>query len=144
MFNLEQAITEWRRQMATGGVKAPVPLDELESHLRDEVEQQVLSGSSEERAFEIALQRIGRAEALKREFKKVNETTERKHMKRTILISAGIMGILAGMAFVMPAVAQYRHEGAMTSNEVILFVLGTVLTLGGGGASFHGFRKHSA
>jgi hypothetical protein len=144
MFNLDEAITEWRRKMAAAGVKTPAPLDELESHLRDEVEQQVLSGSSEERAFEIALQRIGRAEALKTEFNKVEETTEWKHMKRTIIISVGIMGILAGMAFVMPAVAQYRHEGAMTGDEVLLFVLGTVLTLGGGGASFHGFRKRSA
>src|SRR5260221_2589326 len=99
MFNLDEAIAEWRRQMAAGGVKTPALLDELESHLRDEVEQQVLSGSSEERAFEIALQRIGRAEALQTEFNKVEETTEMKHMKRTIIISAGIMGILSVMEF---------------------------------------------
>jgi|SRR5437867_1623996 len=32
---LEKAIAEWRRQMLAAGVKTPVPLDELGSHLRD-------------------------------------------------------------------------------------------------------------
>jgi hypothetical protein len=44
MFNLDAAITNWRRQMATGGIKSPAVLDELESHLRGEVEQQMRSG----------------------------------------------------------------------------------------------------
>jgi hypothetical protein len=39
MFNLEQAISEWRRQMIAVGIKTPVPLEELESHLREDVEQ---------------------------------------------------------------------------------------------------------
>jgi len=37
MFDLDQAISEWRRQMAAGGIKLPDALDELESHLREEV-----------------------------------------------------------------------------------------------------------
>jgi len=37
MFNLEPSIAEWRRQMLAAGVKTPVPLEELESHLRDEL-----------------------------------------------------------------------------------------------------------
>jgi len=41
MFNLEQAILDWRRQMAASGIKAPDVLDELESHLRDDVEAHV-------------------------------------------------------------------------------------------------------
>ena len=38
MFDLEQAILEWRRQMTAGGIKAPEVLDELESHLHDDVD----------------------------------------------------------------------------------------------------------
>ncbi len=59
MFNLEQAIAEWRRQMMAAGVKAPVPLEELESHLRDDVQQQMKSGTGAQEAFEAAVQRIG-------------------------------------------------------------------------------------
>jgi hypothetical protein len=44
MPNLDQRIAEWRQRMDTGGIKSPAVLDELESHLRDEVEQQMRSG----------------------------------------------------------------------------------------------------
>ena len=36
MPDLEQSIGEWRKQMIAAGIQSPVPLDELESHLRDE------------------------------------------------------------------------------------------------------------
>jgi hypothetical protein len=39
MFNLEEAILEWRRQMLIAGITSPIPLDELEIHLRDDLEQ---------------------------------------------------------------------------------------------------------
>ena len=38
MFSLEQAIIRWRRRMLAAGIKTPVPLEELESHLCDGVE----------------------------------------------------------------------------------------------------------
>ncbi len=47
MFNLEQAILQWRRQMLSAGIKTPEPLDELENHLRDDMEQKIRSGLSE-------------------------------------------------------------------------------------------------
>jgi len=72
MFDLEQAISEWRQQMAAGGIKTPDVLDELESHLREDVDQQVRSGLSQQQAFEDAVQRIGQRQALKREFCKVS------------------------------------------------------------------------
>jgi hypothetical protein len=39
MFNLGAAITNWRRQMAACGIKSPGVLDELESRLREDMEQ---------------------------------------------------------------------------------------------------------
>jgi hypothetical protein len=47
-----------------------VPLEELESHLRDDVEQQMQSGLNAQQAFENSVQRIGHANKLKSEFKK--------------------------------------------------------------------------
>jgi hypothetical protein len=141
MLSLEDTIAEWRRQMLAAGIKTPVPLDELESHLRDEAEQQMRSGFSAQQAFETAVRQLGQASRLKTEFEKNNQ---RKYMKRFIVISAGILGILAGMAFVMPAVARYRHEGAMSTEEVVLSTLGAVLTLGGGSAAFLGVSRRRA
>ena len=140
MFDLEKSIADWRRQMLAAGIKTPVPLEELESHLREEIERQTKSGLYEPEAFNVAVRRIGQASMLKTEFKKV----ERKHMKRVLIIGAGVIGVLAGMAFVMPAVAQYRHEGAMTLNETCLLLLGFGLTLGGGSVAVFTFRKRKA
>jgi Clp amino terminal domain, pathogenicity island component len=70
MFNLEQAISEWRRQMLAAGVKNPDVVDELESHLREDVARQAQSGTSAEQAFEAAVQSVGPASLLQREFAK--------------------------------------------------------------------------
>jgi hypothetical protein len=140
MFDLEQSIADWRRQMLAAGIKIPVPLEELEIHLREAVEQHMRSGVNAQQAFETAVRQIGKAGTLNQEFNKV----ERKQMKRVLIISAGVIGVLLGMAFVMPAVAQYQHEGAMTLNEICLLLLGLGLTLGGGSVAAFNFIKRKA
>ena len=70
MFDLERAIAEWRRQMLAAGIKTPVPLEELEIHLREEIEQQMKSGLGEQDAFNSTVQKIGEAGLLRTEFKK--------------------------------------------------------------------------
>ena len=70
MFDLEQSIAAWRQQMLAAGIKTPVPLDELESHLRDDVEQQMQSGLNATQAFANSVRRLGHAGKLKSEFKK--------------------------------------------------------------------------
>lgn len=92
MFNLDTAITEWRRQMLAAGIKTPVPLEELESHLRDDIEQQVQSGLTAQQAFEIAVRRIGQAQSLKIEFKKVANTDKAQQRKRAGFVFAAILG----------------------------------------------------
>jgi hypothetical protein len=51
MFDLEQSIAEWRRQMLAVGIKSPVPLEELEIHLREEIERRMKAGSDEKEIF---------------------------------------------------------------------------------------------
>jgi hypothetical protein len=65
-------------------------------------------------------------------------------MKRPIKIILGIIAVLVGMGLVMPAIAQWRNEGAMTGLSVALFLLGAVLTLAGAGAAIQGFAKRGA
>jgi hypothetical protein len=71
MFNLEQAIADWRQQMLTAGIKTPVPLEELECHLREEIERQMKAGFSEQQAFENSASQLGQATPLKTEFRKI-------------------------------------------------------------------------
>lgn len=69
----EELIAGWRRNLAeTTGCTNEV-LDELESHLRDEIQQLVQSGHSEEQAFALATSRLGPPRALATEFAKVAE-----------------------------------------------------------------------
>ena len=56
--------------MLSVGIQAPVPLDELENHLREEIEQQMSTGLDVEKAVAAAIQKIGRMETLKTEFAK--------------------------------------------------------------------------
>ncbi len=70
MFDLEQSIADWRRQMLAAGIKTPVPLEELEIHLREEIERQMQSGFNSQQSFEFAVRRIGRGFDLKTEFAK--------------------------------------------------------------------------
>ena len=70
MFDLEQSIANWRKQMLAAGIKTPVPLEELEIHLREEIEQQMKSGIDEAEAFTVATHKIGQAQMVQHEFKK--------------------------------------------------------------------------
>lgn len=72
MFDLEQSIAQWRRQMLTAGIELSA-LTELESHLREEIGSQTKSGQSPQLAFDLAVKSIGRGFELKKEFKKVGE-----------------------------------------------------------------------
>ena len=91
MRDLEERIGEWRQRMAAGGIKSPRVLDELESHLRDDVEEQRRLGSNIEQAFEIAVERLGQAAALECEFEKVGESREApERVKNVIFTLAGI------------------------------------------------------
>jgi hypothetical protein len=75
MFELEKAIAEWRQQIIASGLKKGEALDELEDHLRDDIQQQIQEGLTTQRAFESAVERIGGAQALKTEFAKISRRT---------------------------------------------------------------------
>lgn len=68
MFDLEPAVADWRRQMLAAGIKSPASLDELESHLREDIGKLRSSGTAEDQAFKIAVSRMGRPALLRTEF----------------------------------------------------------------------------
>jgi len=92
MFNLEQSIANWRRELSVSGIDTPRVLDELESHLRGEIQKQLRSDADLERAFASAISRIGSADQLKAEFAKVKAAKKigaRENLRRWSVI-AGI------------------------------------------------------
>lgn len=71
MFDLEKSVATWRQQMLAAGFKSPGPLDELESHLLEEVERRIASGASAQEAFAAAVAQVGPADEIIGEFAKL-------------------------------------------------------------------------
>lgn len=96
MFDLEQAIAEWRRQMLAAGLKTPAPLYELESHLREDIRALLSAGRPEAEAFQLAVARLGNGGSLRTEFKKLKQHAGRP-VKIGLCLYAGAMILLAAL-----------------------------------------------
>lgn len=136
MPDLEQEIAEWRRQMVGGGIKSMRVLDELESHLRDDVEEQVREGGTAQRAFELAVQRLGQAAVLECEFEKVGESRETpERVRNAMLTLAGIPNqylnepMNTASANIEPRWATYLKGAAFMAPAVILWALSVVFVV---------------
>lgn len=133
MFHLEDSIADWRRQMRAAGIKSPVPLEELEAHLRDDVEQQICSGQGEPEALAVAVQRMGPATALRSEFETAAATSikpvETMKQKLTrILASLAVMFVAIGL--ILPAVAKLKEQGNLAKFDIAMLLIGTTALTG--------------
>ncbi|MBN2590495.1 MAG: hypothetical protein JXA96_11590 [Sedimentisphaerales bacterium] len=72
MFDLNEQIKKWRGNLNTSQSLESKDIDELESHLREEIEELTLSDLSEQEAFLVATHRLGQVDFLSEEFAKVN------------------------------------------------------------------------
>ncbi|HEY5041997.1 MAG TPA: hypothetical protein VIK53_08335 [Verrucomicrobiae bacterium] len=108
-----------------------MPLDELEIHLREEIELQIKSGLSKQRAFEAADQKLGQAGILKDEFKNKNKYIGQKFISNAFLISSvSSLFMLLAQFWRPPAIdgatlAKYLQSGKTS-------VLDLYATFGGG------------
>ena len=72
MFDVETQISSWKDYLrARGNFKEP-DIEELEGHLREEIDNLQAKGLSVDEAFFISVKRLGNADALSREFSKIN------------------------------------------------------------------------
>lgn len=115
MLDLEQSITDWRKQMLAAGIKTPVPLEELEIHLREEIERQMKSGLNEQKAFEISVQQIGQSENIEIEFKKIEKTFMKKTLMCKIIRFLGVLFSVWTFWGISNALVTSIHYGAKGS-----------------------------
>jgi len=73
MFDLESQIRAWRSDLAAAMGNVPEPLDELESHLRDDIDRRIQRGADAQSAFEAARAQLGEAGRLAQEFAKTGD-----------------------------------------------------------------------
>jgi hypothetical protein len=97
MFEIEQAIAEWRQQMAAGGIASPDVLDELESHLRERIGQ-LASWLPEQQAFQTASDELGESRTLEQEFVKAGSHSVLNWRENPMPLNlAGAWLMLAGL-----------------------------------------------
>ncbi|RQW00089.1 hypothetical protein EH220_00605 [bacterium] len=86
--SLEQQIAVWREFVAQGKAISTTDIEELEGHLRDQIEALTGMGLDSDEAFLIAVKRIGSLNALSREF--AREHSER--LWRQLMLGANDSG----------------------------------------------------
>jgi hypothetical protein len=118
MFNLDQAIAKWRQRMSVAGIKSPDVLDELESHLREEIQGRLRAGATVEQAFAGAAERLGAAARLKQEFEKIAEERKRAWWRASSIVGGTLFAYSAVFATWILARRTGRLE--ITGTELVL------------------------
>jgi len=72
MFDLNEKISMWRSNLAQSQALGGSDIDELESHLREEIENLIVLKLSEEEAFLVATYRLGDTARLSDEYAKIS------------------------------------------------------------------------
>jgi hypothetical protein len=123
MRDLETQIAQWRRDMRGAGIRSATLLDELESHLRDDIEHQMRTGADAESAFGAAAAHIGRAGNLRGEFQKIQSTLSMNlspatHRKlRELLVVIALVAIQVGL--LLPIVHKLKTQQALTTFDIV-------------------------
>jgi len=126
MFDLEQSIANWRQQMLAAGIQTPVPLEELENHLREEVEQQINSGLDVDKAFAAAVLKVGHAHLVQGEFQKIETARGDRAWKikqLMVMFGVGIFPVwVGGMALLKAGTFALSSSGERMSSLVAMIV----------------------
>ena len=76
MFDLENKITTWKKSLHKNRSFEEGYIEELESHLRDLIEEKIKEGKNKEEAFEIAIGTIGKINDIGEEYFKSDTTNK--------------------------------------------------------------------
>jgi len=125
MPNLESAIAAWRKQMAAAPQLGPDTLDELESHLRETVDQLMRSGLGEAEAFQRAVDQLGPPQTMGAEFQKLGAP----RLWLPVRIAGVLMGIAVALVFAFLLSAPFHHTtDVLLSMHVLTINLGYAAT----------------
>ena len=122
MLDLEKQIANWRQEMSKTGCRDEV-LNELEEHLREEVERLGRSGVPADKAFEIAASKLGTPSAMATEFRKLPSLRPWMPVRLACLGTTALVVALLGYGMVQVA----SHGGILLGAHVFGITLGYVL-----------------
>jgi hypothetical protein len=123
MFDLEARIREWRRSLTGRLGGHGDALDELESHLREEMHRAALAGRAPEATWNDAVARLGSPDGLASEFAKVPAVRPWRSLSAWAIF---ITYLTVPAAFVCPILAKLRQtdDSALLLSHVALICAG--------------------
>jgi hypothetical protein len=141
MHELEQLIADWRKTVVAEHNVGHESIDELETHLRENVEQLLRSGMTESQAFERAVTQLGDARMIASEFGKLQQRT---WLPVKLVAGFGVALTLALVVFLIGRLDCGRLSLLMAAH-VFAVTLGYTITLlvGALGMCFVGQRCFS-
>jgi hypothetical protein len=128
MFDLDQAITTWRQQMLAAGIETSDVLNELENHLREEMNALRSSGMSQDQAFVMATVRLGNPVSVQSEFNKIRP--DRRLPMLIAFFALLVTGILLSATSLLAIVLTGRMSFLLFSRSLLLFSHILTLTAG--------------
>src|SRR5688572_14759809 len=141
MRDLEKKIAEWRRNMAKSAGQRVEPRDELETHLREEIERSARTGTSPEQAFELAVSKLGSADALRAEFHKLDQMRGAKWKPATFAQWACLAVGVLGAVVILPRIGQGRMTVLLTSHVLAVTIGYSTMFIVGGLAMCYVFAE---
>ena len=141
MFNLEQSIAEWRKQMLAAGIKSPVPLEELEIHLREEIGRNIQFGSARNRPLPLQSANLASPANSIRNLTGAEIKTS-PLMSKTVLILAGLFGISFGFAMALPVLGTFHRTGTMLHWPPLL--IGTTIIFSAASTTLYLIRTNAS
>jgi len=137
MFDLNEQINKWRSNLAQSQAPGNSDIDELESHLREEIEHLTGLKLSDEEAFWVANHRLGSTDSLAEEYEKINRSSIFR--RRLSLMITGILTYLLATHFATAVskdcvllaansgITGYRSLGFIGFGSQILILMTTFL-----------------
>lgn len=126
MFDLSEQINKWRSNLAQSQTLGSSDIDELENHLREEIENLTALNLSDEEAFLIATHRLGSTESLAEEYEKINRGVKFRH--RLFWIATGVLGyFLATYLADAISIALSVSSGSMDYYTGIVFIVSKII-----------------
>ena len=98
MFGIEKSIADWKTQLTQRQTMTPSDVDEMEMHLRDEMDHLQKAGLTAEESFLVACRRIGDCDQVAGEFAKINGNVVWKNRFFWMIIGVLTMEVLSSVA----------------------------------------------
>lgn len=126
MFDLEKAIQNWRCDLLQNQSMLETNADELESHLRDEMDSLMLVDLNAEEAFMVSTHRIGDNKTIGQEFAKVNPKVAWRRRIFWMLLGILIAIIINTLAQLSSGMSAYLLVKASVNNTLSVAVTAVV------------------